>query len=143
MKLEPILFEAYSVEDINIDIQEDTSLGEDRKEIWVRAIHPTLGTVGHVKMIGLNSGPEVKDETPKDQRTYMYRIINDPNYEVVDTDLDETSYKDFDRLRKQISKDPNQVTLWGVENSWTDRRFRAEGLGQVLYLYGLKHVAEN
>ena len=35
MKLEQILFEAYSIEEIEISVNEDTSLGEDQKEIWV------------------------------------------------------------------------------------------------------------
>lgn len=111
MKLEQILFEAYSIEEIEISVNEDTSLGEDQKEIWVGATHPKLGSVGHVKIIKVDS-----------------------------SDLDEKYLEDFNSLKKQIS---NEATLWGVENTWTDRRFRGEGLGQVLYLHGLKYVAEN
>lgn len=122
MKLATLLFESYSVEDIKININEDTSLGENKKEIWVKGIHPNLGKVGHVKMIELDASYD---------------------FETTDLSLDEKYFDDFDNLRRKIAKDPNQVTLWGVENSWTDRRFRGEGLGQALYLHGLKYVAEN
>jgi len=144
MKLATLLFESYSVEDVKINIIEDTSLGEDKKEIWVRGIHPNLGNVGHVKIIQLYAGTEVKQDTPKIRRTDFYDALLDPKYNFQPSDLvDEKYFDDFDNLRRKISKDPNQITLWGIENSWTDRRFRGEGLGQALYLHGLKYVAEN
>ena len=35
MKLEQILFEAYSIKEIKINVDEDTSLGLDKKELKI------------------------------------------------------------------------------------------------------------
>lgn len=118
MKMLP-LFESYSADEITFEIKEDTSLGEFAKQIWVKAMHPEMGSVGHVKLIQVNPEP----------------------MENANPDLDKNSRKNFDRARLRFSL--FNPTVWSVDNSWIDRRWRGEGIGQVLYLHALKYVAEN
>ena len=46
---------------------------------------------------------------------------------------------DLEKWRNKL-KNP-QLQVWGVVNSWTDRRFRSEGLGVRLYLIALAVMA--
>ena len=136
MKLYALIFEEHSVEDIDISTKEDTSLGENQKQVWITANHPELGEVGFVCAIPLSTKhPHEVDDT---------QALYNPNYFNNDDDaltLEPNAWNDFDKLRKQISNKPNNVTLWGVQHSWNSQRFRDEGLGKAMYLHLLKYLA--
>ena len=123
MKLYTLIFEEHSVEDIDISTKEDTSLGENQKQVWIKANHPDLGKVGLMYAIPLST--------------------KQPNLDNEDDDLtlQPNAWNDFDKLRKQISNKPNNVTLWGVQQAWNSQRFRDEGLGKAMYLHLLKYLA--
>lgn len=134
MKLYKLLFENHSVEDIDISTEEDTSLGENHKQVWIKASHPDLGKVGFVCAISLNTRhPHEVDYT---------QALYNPNYfNNEDLTLQPNAWNDFDKLRKQISNKSNNITLWGVQHSWNSKRFRDEGLGKAMYLHLLKYLA--
>jgi hypothetical protein len=133
MKLYTLLFEEHSIEDIEFSISEDTSLGENRKQVWVYANHPQLGNVASLNADSLNttrpSGDEEIDAVLYGREAYY---LLSPN-----------AWNDFDKLRKQISNKPDEVTAWGINMSGSDRRFRGEGLGKAMYLHLLKYIATN
>ena len=121
-----------NVEDISFEIFEDATLGDDMRQVWIKAIHPdkdrfdlgSPGEVGFVYAVRLN---------PEEPVVSLYH--DNPKWD----QLLPQAWKDFDKLHKQIGG--KNIELWGIQGSGSSRKFRGEGLGQAMYVRLLKYIA--
>jgi hypothetical protein len=100
-------------------------------EIVAKAISPRLGVVGHARLEAL--------DLLQDEGDYFLPQEN--------LKLDEetgsswgTSGQDLKTLRQTLKRP--DLGVYGMGNTWVDRRFRAEAVGERLYLIGIAAAAK-
>lgn len=115
-------------------------------QTWVHSNHPRLGNVGFLKLEAIrdfhNVG-EIVDLGPKDSwKPYPDDMVEPPDVmdDLYGTRLVET-YWSLKSFRQDLRRP--DLDVWGVANTWVDRRFRAESVGERMYLIAAAAAARS